>query len=333
MAQDILPSIPMIRLGREGFPELVSRFPDRLATVLRAARRSYTIPAIALADRLSRHWAQRHGRAEAAEIAEVARRVGRPGAWMLNLSYEWACTSAAHTDRDGPPRLLRTLDWSLPALGSAIVVTEVDDPAGGWFNITWPGFVGSVQGMAPGRFAIAINQAPGPVTRFGLPGDWLVARRIAWRSGSRPPVMLLRDVFRDCRGFEEARNRLTETPVTLPVIFTIVGTQPGHSAVIERLPNRARVHMPARCVTNHWLNDDFRGRSHSILSPERLAAMRETVPSQVADFGWVRPPILNERTRLAMDACPADGSLLLEGYEGETPVTSRLSVRPVQQAA
>ncbi len=328
MTQDLLPTIPLVRLGREGLPTLVSRCPDRLATVLRAARRGYTVPVIALGDRLSRHWAQRNGLAEADEIAEVARRVGQPGAWMLNLSYEWACTSAAHVGPDGRPRLLRTLDWGLKALGSAVVVAEIDDPAGSWFNITWPGFVGSVQGMAPGRFAIAINQAPGPLTRFGLPGDWLVARRIAWRSGARPPVMLLRDVFRHCRGFDEARAWLSETAVTLPVIFTIVGTRPDHSAVIERMPNRARVHTPARCVTNHWLNSEFRGRSHSILSSERLAAMRETVPSEVPGFGWVRPPILNERTRLAMDACPADGSMLLEGYEGETPVTGRLSVQP-----
>ena len=170
MAQDILPSIPMVHLGREGHPELVTRFPDRLATLLRAARRNYTVPVIALADRLSRHWAERNGLAEADEIAEVARRVRHPGAWMLNLSYEWACTSAAHVERDGTPRLLRTLDWNLPALGSALVVAKVNDPAGAWYNITWPGFVGSVQGMAPGRFAIAINQAPGPLTRFGLPG-------------------------------------------------------------------------------------------------------------------------------------------------------------------
>ena len=199
-------------------------------------------------------------------------------------------------------------------------------------NLTWPGFVGCVQGLAPGRFAIAINQAPGPATRLGLPGDWLVARRIAWRSDARPPVMLLRDVFGHCRTFAEARDRLRSTPVTLPVIFTIVGTRPGESAVIERMPTRARVHDTAPCVTNHWLNDEFPGRTHSILSPERLETARTKLPERTGGLAWVQPPILNERTRLAMDASPADGSLIAEGYEGETQVTDRLSLQPALAA-
>ena len=33
-------------------------------------------------------------------------------------------------------------------------------PAGEFFNITWPGFVGALTAMAPWRFAAAINQAP-----------------------------------------------------------------------------------------------------------------------------------------------------------------------------
>ena len=332
MTAHSLPPIPMMRLGREGFPELVSRYPDRLAVILRAARRRYTGPGVSLGDKLTRRWAERTGLVEAGEIDEVSRRVGRPGAWLLNLSYEWACTSAVHVPEDGRPRLLRTLDWQLPTLGTAIVVAEIDDPAGSWLNLTWPGFVGCVQGLAPGRFAIAINQAPGPATRLGLPGDWLVARRIAWRSDARPPVMLLRDVFRRCRDFAEAKQRLTETPVTLPVIFTIVGVRQGQNAIIERMPTRARVHDTAPSVTNHWLNAEFPGRTHSILSPERLEMVRAVLPRDARDLTWVRPPILNERTRLAMEASPADGSLLVEGYEGETRVTDRLRLQPALAA-
>lgn len=326
-APPTLPRIPVVRIGREGLPALASMFPDRLAAILKAARRSYTPPAVAIGDRLAAQWARRSRLAEAREIADVAHRIGHPGAWLLNLSYEWSCTSAAHVGGDGRPRLLRTLDWQLPTLGATVLAVEIEDRAGPWLNLTWPGFVGSVQGMAPGRFAAAINQAPGPATWLGPPGDWLAARRIAWRSTATPPAMLLRDVFRTCGDFDTALRRLTETPVTLPVFFTLVGTAAADSAIIERMPTRARVHRPATSVTNHWLNADFFGRSHSILSPERLEAIRARLPAEAEDLAWVRPPILNERTRLAMDASPVDGALLAEGYEGETRVTERLSHR------
>jgi hypothetical protein len=33
-------------------------------------------------------------------------------------------------------------------------------PAGEFFDVTWPGAVGTLTAVAPGRFAAAINQAP-----------------------------------------------------------------------------------------------------------------------------------------------------------------------------
>ena len=43
-----LAPIPVVRVGRDGLPGLVSMFPDRLATILQAARRAYTPPAVAI---------------------------------------------------------------------------------------------------------------------------------------------------------------------------------------------------------------------------------------------------------------------------------------------
>ena len=34
-------------------------------------------------------------------------------------------------------------------------------------------------------------------------------------------------------------------------------------------------------------------------------------------FGWVAPPVLNRFTRLAIEMCPADGTLRVVGYECE----------------
>jgi hypothetical protein len=128
------------------------------------------------------------------EIEAIAALIGRSGAYALNTSYEWCCTCGVGDDIDGGVRLLRVLDWRQPGLGRALVVVWQRGPAGDFANITWPGFVGVVTAMAPGRFAVALNQPP--MMSWGLtpPLDWLVGRVGVWRSRALPPVHLLRDL-------------------------------------------------------------------------------------------------------------------------------------------
>jgi hypothetical protein len=45
-----------------------------------------------------------------------------------------------------------------------------------------------------------------------------------------------------------------------------------------------------------------------------------------ADFGWLRAPILNPRTRLAMVADAREGRLIAQGFENEAPATRVLSL-------
>ena len=40
------------------------------------------------------------------------------------------------------------------------------------------------------------------------------------------------------------------------------------------------------------------------------------------DFSWVRPPILNPTTRLAVAANPRQGSLAVQGFEAWGPATA-----------
>jgi hypothetical protein len=37
-----------------------------------------------------------------------------------------------------------------------------------------------------------------------------------------------------------------------------------------------------------------------------------------AGFSWVTPPVLNPFTRMAVEMCPANGTLRVAGYEMET---------------
>ncbi len=321
------PKIPVVDLGWDGFDRLVGEFRDRLDQILGTARRHYTSPVLWLGDRLAQRWAARAGMPYLDEYAAVARATGRSGAWLLNFSYEWGCTAAIAVEPSGAPRLLRTMDWQLPSLGRTLLAIRSQGSAGDWINLGWPGFVGAVQGLAPGRFAASINQPPALDTGFGPFGDWLASKRSIWRTGTIPPVLLLRAVFDTARTFAEARSRLITTPICAPAIYTLVGVRAGESVIIERTPDAAEVHDGAGAVSNHWLSSGLSGRARSRWTVERLGAMRAHLAARSAatpPFAWLTHPILNDTTRLALEAVPATGELLARGYEPEGPATECL---------
>src|SRR3954466_15367746 len=89
-----------------------------------------------------------------AEITAISAALGFSGIWFLNGSYQWGCTSYARDDE--VPWLVRTLDWPFPGLGKQVEVAHTAGSAGDYYSVTWPGFVGVLTAMAPGRFAAAI---------------------------------------------------------------------------------------------------------------------------------------------------------------------------------
>ena len=95
----------------------------------------------------------------AGEIDAVAKALKRPGTWLLHGAYLFGCTALADETTEGP-RLRRTLDWPFPGLGRLVEVVRRRGAAGEYLNVTWPGFVGVLTAVAPGRFAASINQAP-----------------------------------------------------------------------------------------------------------------------------------------------------------------------------
>jgi hypothetical protein len=320
-----LPGIPVVDLGTDGFDRLVHDFRDRLDVILGAARRQYTSPVLWLGDRLSRGWAARADLPYLDEYAAVAAAVGQPGAWLLNFSYEWGCTSAAVIDQpSGVPALLRTMDWQMPCLGRTLLAVRRRGAAGSWVNLGWPGFVGTVQAVARGRFAAALNQAPDPDSGWGHLGDWLAGKLTIWHNGLMPPALLLRSVCDDCPSFAEARARLIHTPICAGAFFTLVGLSAGDSVVIERTCREAVVHDGPGAVSNHWLSPRLPGQSRSANTRERLAAMRSHQAARTPEtppFAWLVPPILNDTTRVALEAVPATGALRVRGYEPEGQAT------------
>jgi hypothetical protein len=286
------------------------------------------IPAL---DSMTRRWLSRSAAPYFSEIEKIAATLGFPGVWFLNGSYEWGCTT--HARDEGVPWLLRTLDWPFPGLGRHLEIARMTGPAGDFYSATWPGFVGVLTAMAPGRFSVAINQAPlWRRTRH----PWLrlfdvAANAIAtWSLRHIPPDQLLRQVLGTCATYQEAKARLEATPVARPVIFTLAGCVPGERCVIERTEEGFSTRHENTGAANDWFepvapwearvanellfNCDYLGaRANSRTRREALAAWSGA--SGQGSFAWVAPPVLNACTRIAAEMCAAQGVMRLVGYE------------------
>lgn len=282
--------------------------------------------ALSGADVLAQRWLAASGTPYADELARIAAGTGVGGVHLLNASYEWGCTALAAPAPDGgSARLLRTLDWPFHGLGRGVELWRQRGPAGAFANLSWPGAVGLLTGMAPGRFAAAINQPP---VRRRAPGDSptldaVLAAAVAWRSAGRWPALhLLRRVFETARDYAEARTLLERTPIAAPAIFTLVGLTAGETCVVERDTEAFATREGVASAANVWRYGTFPGAwrggraSEEAQDSAERAAMIETWAGRAgAPFEWLKPPILNAMTRLAVEADPAQGTLRVVGYE------------------
>jgi len=290
-------------------------------------------PLLPLLDHYAKQWLMRSRSPYVEEISAIATALGFPGIWFLNGSYQWCCTSLAR-EEDAAPWLVRTLDWPFPGLGRYVEIARMRGPAGEFFNVTWPGYVGVLTALAPGRFAAAINQAP---LRRRTHGRWLRffdlginALDTLLRVRDMPPDQLLRQVLETCCDYDQARHQLETTPVARPVIYTLVGCNPGQRCVIERTERNAKTRENETSAANDWLAGtaqwEARVGGGKLLSStfedaaQNSRTRREALarwPGHFArdSFAWIVPPVLNPFTRLAVEMCPATGLLRAVGYE------------------
>lgn len=289
--------------------------------------------ALSGADMMARRWLRASGTPYLDELSRIAAGTGVEGAHLLNTSYEWGCTSLAAPAPDGASaRLLRTLDWPFQGLGRGVELWRQQGPAGDFVHLSWPGAVGLLTGMAPGRFAAAINQPP---VRRRAPGDSLpldatLAAVSTWQSSGRLPALhLLRRVFETASDYAEARAMLERMPIAAPTIFTLVGLRPTETCVVERNVEAFVTREGVASAANVWRYASFPGEwhggrasDHARDSDARSAMIEDWAGRNGPPFAWVKSPILNALTRLAVEADPAKGTLRALGYE-EAPDGSR----------
>ncbi|AMN41887.1 hypothetical protein [Rhodoplanes sp. Z2-YC6860] len=300
--------------------------------------------AMPLLDRMARRWLKRSQSPYVLEIEAIAVALGFPGIWFLNGSYQWSCTALAREEA-GVPWLARTLDWPFPGLGRYVEIARMPGAAGEFFSVTWPGYVGVLSGLAPGRFGASINQGPlrrRTHMRLLRPLDFALngLGTLLWQR-SIPPDQLLRFVFEEASDYHEAKRMLEVTPIARPVIFTLVGCHKGERCVIERTENDFTTRIDDFGAANDWLEPQsgWEGRisANQMLTTSYKQATAKSVArrqglasfkgSFVRDsFSWVAPPVLNPYTRMALEMCPASGVLRVVGYERQdgalpTPAT------------
>ena len=330
------PAIPIVDI-RDGGPPRHAEQSALAARALRDACLGFFPDALRsclpVLDWGARRWLMRARSPYMREIALIAETLDFSGIWLLNASYQWGCTALAR-EQDGAPWLLRTLDWPFHGLGRHAEVALMHGKGGDFFSITWPGYVGALTAMKPLRFAACVNQAPMHrvfAHRCLRPYDFAVNVLQSWAcTGRMPPDQLLRRVFECCGDYAAARLMLETTPVARPVIYTLVGGAAGELCVIERTETDFVTRQENTSAANDWVPE--RPRWEGRIGTRRFLtssfadaagfsrARREALadldgPLDDGHFGWVRSPVLNPYTRLAVALCPSSGTLRVIGYE------------------
>lgn len=323
LADNRLLPIPIVQTGPD-FPLATLRLETaRAHALLDLAAAHVPVKALKALDAVSRRWLEKWSNPHLSEIDEVARMLARPGAYFFSINYEWGCTcQVAPSPERATARLIRVLDWRTPGLGKNFIAAKVEgNDAGPFMVLTWPGYTGVLQGMAPSRFSAALNQAPMRRLTGFYYFDWAANRGRVWKMPHPTPAHLLRDVFETAKSFVEARQMLIERPISTPAIYSLAGIKPSETVVIERSETEARVHDGRNVAANHWQAHGWRGGSRGVDSAGRACLMHSVSTKFDPSFAWLKPPILNPNTRLVMIADASAGRVMAQGWEPEGPAT------------
>ncbi|MBI3441024.1 MAG: hypothetical protein HY052_04355 [Proteobacteria bacterium] len=339
-------TIPLIDIRKSGPLEIVKQRKTELNHLLKLIRGQFGLlsrvlmpPLYAVVDFFSRRWLKKSNNPYRQEIEEISKTVHQKGLLSQNLAYEWSCctSGAIKTPGRGAPQLVRVMDWAIPDMGKHIVVAHQSGKAGDFYNITWPGLSGLLTGVAKGRFAASINQAP--MRRHLLGGivmDWVRNHVHFFKSKALPSPHLLRKVFETAASYQEAKEMLTKEPIAMPTMFTLTGVNPGEGCVIERLEDRAVVREmkdDRAFVTNHFqtnINGVGEGwMPRGVDNYGRAEAALQIPTAEIEQgFAWFKAPIANKFSVLAMVADAATGKFDLVGTDAEKIVTQKFTMNP-----
>lgn len=342
-------SVPFVDLRGKTPIDLLRAYPDRALSILRSARNGHSIWQAAagfasqpFADRAAHRWLIRNSNPYLYEAETFTDVVRSRGMFALNQRCAWSSSSAVFR-MDNGVSMLRVMDSPVASMGKQLMVVLQQGRAGEYYHVTWPGFSGVFNAMAPGRFVAAVNSAPQRRHGKSQLADFLKNRKLAREQISLPPMHLLRQVLEHAPHYEAAKQMLSQVPLAEPAIFTLSGTRPGQGCVIERLEDRAEIiDLGAGqrvCSSNHFTSA-FAGEGEGWKPREpdsygRLKLLMGMYGHELENdhFEWLQAPVINPHTRVCMVADAASGRLLVQGYHGMSRATEIFNMPAVDSYA
>lgn len=158
------------------------------------------------------------------------------------LKFVFGCTSFCVTNQKEKLHA-RNLDWwsENNILGEFTKLFDFQRNGKTRYSlVSWPGFIGALSGVKPGRFSITLNAVlSNEAPQFAI-----------------PITFLIRDVLENAETFDQAVKMLSETSIASDCLLMVVGTNDGESVVIERTPTAFKWRHPENgqlIVTNEYL--------------------------------------------------------------------------------
>lgn len=268
------------------------------------------------------------GGSRGAELDAVAKALGAPPAEVLlaNLAYDLAavapasrlqgpgCSTLIADQRPGPLHA-RNLDWRFPGdlLRRHLHAFAVHGaPAGAYVVIGWPGLVGALTAIAPGRFSVSVNFVR-------LRGEHVGRLLARLARGALPVPWAVRDALDHARSYEEAVTRLARSDLLAPAILAVAGPARGEGCVVERsargfaLRRLDRTVCGVVCATNHYLAAGLAGRSvdydegSSLARLPAVAAQARGARDVRSALAALAPAVRDELTQHQVVMRAADG--------------------------
>ncbi|MEO1160553.1 MAG: C45 family peptidase, partial [Pseudomonadota bacterium] len=247
------------------------------------------------------------------EVQSVASRAGVPADLLLlcNAYYDMVsaligCTAFAVDTPDGPLHA-RNLDWwteNRLLNETSMACRFTGAPAGEFISIGWPGYLGVLSGMAPGRFAITLNAV--------LSEE---AAQIAL-----PVAFQIRKTFEEAETFDDAVERLSQAVIPGNCLLLVSGIGSGEMLVIERTPTRSAIRQAEAgrvIVANEYLKLDAETapadtelQSSSCSRYDRMNILLQRPPKDIQDcIGYLRNPAVQMNITVQQMACQYDPPL------------------------
>ena len=159
------------------------------------------------------------------------------------LKFVFGCTSFCVTNQK--ERLhARNLDWWTEhnMLGKFTKIFDFKKDGEIMYSlVSWPGFIGGLSGVKPGKFSITLNAV------LSNESPQLAV----------PITFLIRDVLENAKIFDEAVKILSETTIASDCLLMVVGANYDENVVIERTPTTFSIRKPvdqSLIVTNEYLS-------------------------------------------------------------------------------